>query len=328
MPYVYNSCFLAPSDLPGSIRRGCRVVFAQDILNEITSGIANRPSREPMPTDEKEMRTYYTLAHSVLGTYIIEPSYNIGCPLLEETERYRLRDDVVAMGSNFLDHFKHEYQDAIDAWSSLEGLIHTGASEEDPIDDGTGCDCGEYHHNIHAGALMSFRWEVAQLADYLVNRFGLPKPGNRSCLAWHLSAWFSEGQPISEAQNGILRSAHDAFMGAKLITPVKTQGPPFGQQFNDYITVALVQAKLPRDESMRICHAIIDLVGTMRDAEVAGVSDLVAENADIRRKARAWCHPHGCEHLAREEDETDSNIAAAPNTNDEGAEGLAPVVDG
>ncbi|EEY17465.1 conserved hypothetical protein [Verticillium alfalfae VaMs.102] len=170
-------------------------------------------------------------------------------------------------------------------WDSGWGPITRGglwlAMEENPI----------HEPDFDPVAMITFRWELAQIADDLVRRFQLPVPAQQCCLLWdyseHLTRRAKQGHKRSERGRWVYTAlvAHE-------VQPVPTdeQGYPF-ERFTFYLTAAIVEADLDDGETKLVVEGIAD---HMRKAK-AFHEMRALRSPNVIQRAREWLRSVGKE---------------------------------
>ncbi|RSL81348.1 hypothetical protein CEP51_005898 [Fusarium floridanum] len=127
--------------------------------------------------------------------------------------------------------------------------------------------------------LISFRWELGLLADYLVEIFGLPQPGGKICVLWNSQPWYSEA--IKYPLHGIIFNR--LVRGGFLPTPAVNQGPPF-DRFLHYMAAAVALKDLPEPCTNQLVDQLVLFMAEARKFQ----EQRVVSDQNTLEKAQRW----------------------------------------
>ena len=125
-----------------------------------------------------------------------------------------------------------------------------------------------YEYNL--ADIIEYRLNMAQLAQHILARLGLPRPSNQSCLAWYELSWsdrmvadptrgFADVFDVRKEKTRLFKYVHShEFLGR--LAPMPQQGPRF-HRFHRYLIAGVIEAHLTSaDEEKRVMSAILDMI--------------------------------------------------------------------
>ncbi|RMJ11955.1 hypothetical protein CDV36_008400 [Fusarium kuroshium] len=127
--------------------------------------------------------------------------------------------------------------------------------------------------------LISFRWELGLLADYLVEIFGLPQPGGKICVLWNSQPWYSEA--IKYPLHGMIFDG--LVRGGFLPTPAVNQGPPF-DRFLHYMAAAVALKDLSEPCTSQLVDQLVLFMAEARKFQ----EQRVVSDQNTLEKAQRW----------------------------------------
>jgi hypothetical protein len=129
-------------------------------------------------------------------------------------------------------------------------------------------------------SIVQFRWDMGLLADHIVNRFGLPKPGNTGCMWWDRM----QGRQRALHHKDLHKKVWDVLVnGGLFIMPTREQGPPFSR-FVSYLTAAIIDADKSHDDTMALTHQIVQYFNCAK----ISVQDRVNQTPRVRALGQSW----------------------------------------
>lgn len=103
-------------------------------------------------------------------------------------------------------------------------------------------------------ATIRVRWEAALLADYIVETFRLPLPGNATCIMWHGGFWRNQMKRLYPDLQQWWTDIHQKLVDCFDLPPLSLQGPQFNRPLFD-IVAGLIEAKKPLKTLTKFCNA-------------------------------------------------------------------------
>jgi hypothetical protein len=138
--------------------------------------------------------------------------------------------------------------------------------------------------DIDVAALIAFRWELGQLADYIVQVFELPVPSNQACVFWNRPEWQTRVRPtIPGFDQRHVRVWQELLNGKFEPKPTPAQGPPF-TRFSQYITAAVVEANLSQTRTLAVIHGLLDFMQSVKQFH----QERIVKNAQVILRGRNW----------------------------------------
>jgi hypothetical protein len=127
--------------------------------------------------------------------------------------------------------------------------------------------------------LICFRWELGLLADYMVEAFGLPKPGDEICILWDSQPWRSKVDNYPLHSMIFRRLVNGGFPPS----PAKNQGPPF-TRFLHYMAAAVTLRDLGEPCTNQLIDGLLLFMAKTREFYQQRV---VTERTTLER-AQRW----------------------------------------
>ncbi|KAK6215706.1 hypothetical protein QIS74_08725 [Colletotrichum tabaci] len=122
--------------------------------------------------------------------------------------------------------------------------------------------------DVDVAAMMTFRWEVSLLADYMARYFNLTAPNNEPCIMWDSAAWMFKAPTIIPDYEERHEDAWSALRNARVeADPSDVQGPPFGR-FADYLTAAVAVLNPSRESSLSVAGEMGEFMQRIRQSSV------------------------------------------------------------
>jgi hypothetical protein len=150
-----------------------------------------------------------------------------------------------------------------------------------------------YEELKEVSAAIRFRWEVASIADQLVEEFNLPVPSGECCILWNRMKW-SPGKERKCKGYGKAWGLLDASNIKP--NPAADQGPHF-VRFLFYMTAAVAEADLPETSCCSLVQQLVERMNHNKAfyRERAMADPIVLQHADnwlksIGRKMRQSLH--------------------------------------
>ncbi|CAM1507528.1 Fc.00g071690.m01.CDS01 [Cosmosporella sp. VM-42] len=134
------------------------------------------------------------------------------------------------------------------------------------------------------GEAIRFQWELALLADHIVQLFGLPVPNQQTCIMWDSDEWRHRARfRTPRYQTNQLEMFHH-LTGHKFPPwPTKSQGPPFYRAAY-YVAAAIVEADLPHDESIAKADQLLVFWEDVKQFH----RDRLLKDPVVNERGRSW----------------------------------------
>ncbi|KAH8681682.1 hypothetical protein BX600DRAFT_447129 [Xylariales sp. PMI_506] len=137
-------------------------------------------------------------------------------------------------------------------------------------------------------SLVRFRWEWIQISDRMVSIFGLPKPDNASCAAWHSQYWNRTVKHRIPNYRQIEHGLWPILLNEGFYEPpAEHQGPPFYRHMR-YLMAAIVEAQLPENKGIDLARKIAHGVRQCREETRQIATSRVCQSRPIRSLAKDW----------------------------------------
>ncbi|KAL2760219.1 hypothetical protein ACRALDRAFT_1067179 [Sodiomyces alcalophilus JCM 7366] len=197
-----------------------------------------------------------------------------GNPIIDHTTESRRNNHLETMARLFL-------QTCPDDWDNGWGPLVHGTLRR--FIEGTQVGSGRYD----IAALIAFRWELGQLADYMVEQFGLPRPGGQICIMWNRLEWRMRTRSIPGCEERYGRVWEQLQHGGLEPKPTRAQGPPF-VRFSYYIAAAVTEANLPEDQTLSVVNDLLAFMQQLKQVHRVRYQERAVQDAEVLFRGENW----------------------------------------
>ncbi|RYC55114.1 hypothetical protein CHU98_g11094 [Xylaria longipes] len=150
-----------------------------------------------------------------------------------------------------------------------------------------------WHEEIEVVASIQFRWQMGLLTDLIIKNHGLPVPNGEHCLFWHERTWKQEIEKgIPNWRDRKTRIAERLRLGGFIFRPRPEQGPVWIRPWS-YLSAAIVQANLPKQETMKLIDKILFSMQKFEEFEEQRFISGIIEDPHVWVKGRDWLQSVG-----------------------------------
>ncbi|KAI0543423.1 hypothetical protein F4679DRAFT_590487 [Xylaria curta] len=107
------------------------------------------------------------------------------------------------------------------------------------------------------------RLQMGLFTDHIIKTYGLPVPNGEECLFWNEWEWMQTEKKIPNWKNRYGRIAMKLRDGRFIFWPRSEQGPIWMHPWH-YLSAAIIEADLPKNETMGLIHNILSFIRKQR----------------------------------------------------------------
>lgn len=146
-------------------------------------------------------------------------------------------------------------------------------------------------------ASIQFRWQMALLTDFIIEKYGLPVPSGQACLFWHRPTWerdITNRRPRWHDSYKIILNR--LRWGEFMFKPAPEQGPIFVRPWY-YLSSAICEADLPSSQTEMIVEKVLAFMEQFRRFEEEKSILPLIEDYKVRATASSWIQSVGKRNL-------------------------------
>ena len=133
-------------------------------------------------------------------------------------------------------------------------------------------------------ACIQFRWELALIADRLVDMLGLPPPSGQPCIMWDRHRWITSiKDKIPDWDDRESRIYGSLYARGFFVHGTQRQGPPF-LRFVKYVISALIEADTSDTETKERIDAVVGFMDRAKEFN----KQRALEQPTVRSRSQAW----------------------------------------